>query len=298
LYLGEGFYGKSEKCTNIKTLYLKYNFSIRYCRVVEFLLNEYVVAGIDAGSTAIKIILFDGHRMEARLHPVGWNPRAECLQHLAEAAHVWDKKVDDFAEIVVTGYGRRSLPFAARAMTEITCHAKGAFYLCPQAKTVIDIGGQDAKAIRLEDEGKVAEFIMNDKCAAGTGRFLQVIANALGMDLSDASAIQLSTEEEVCTINSMCAVFAESEVIGLLHQGCSPRSIIMGIYRSIAARTAAMAARVSLAGPVVFTGGVAANRSMQIALESATGLSVLVPEKAVYAGAIGAALFAWEEINK
>lgn len=257
-----------------------------------------IVAGIDAGSTTVKVTLYDGTRMESSIGLAGWNPRAEATTLLGQAVASWDTDLEGLAYIIGTGYGRVNLPFVSRSMTEITCHAKGATFLYPGVGTVIDIGGQDAKAIRVDKNGKVSDFIMNDKCAAGTGRFMQIMANALGLDVVDMAQMELLPGEEACTINSMCTVFAESEVIGLLNQGYSCQVIMAGIYQSIASRIATMAATVSPESPVVFTGGVSQNIWLCTALEKKLNMPVIVPDRAVFAGAIGAALYAWDEINK
>lgn len=183
-----------------------------------------VVAGIDAGSTAIKVAFYDGERLACWLRPAGWSPREEARALLAQAAGEWRMELADFGPIVGTGYGRTGLTFTSRSATEITCHARGAAFLQPGASTVIDIGGQDSKVIRVNGAGRVEDFLMNDKCAAGTGRFLQVMAHALGMELAEVNSMSLAGVE-ACRINSMCTVFAESEVIGLLNQGYSRQEI-------------------------------------------------------------------------
>ena len=260
--------------------------------------NKKIVAGIDAGSTTVKVTLYDGTRMESWLGLAGWNPRAEATALLQQAVVNWGTDLDGLAYVIGTGYGRVNLPFVSKSMTEITCHAKGGSFLYPGVGTVIDIGGQDAKAIRVDGNGKVTDFIMNDKCAAGTGRFIQVIANALGLDVVGMLQLELLPGEEACTINSMCTVFAESEVIGLLNQGHSRQAIMAGIYQSIASRIIAMAATICPEAPVVFTGGVSQNVCLCAALENKLNMPVIVPDKAVFAGAIGAALYAWVEVTK
>lgn len=256
------------------------------------------VAGIDVGSTAVKITLYDGKRHASWLSPAGWEPHKVAAGLLAEAAMSWGSAVGNLAGVYATGYGRAGLAFVAKAITEITCHARGAAFLHPGAPTVIDIGGQDAKAIRVAEDGKVTDFIMNDKCAAGTGRFLQVMANALGLALAEMAELGSQAEVEAHLITSMCAVFAESEVIGLLNRGVPRPAIVAGLYRSIAARIAAMASRITPCSPVLLTGGVAFHSPLRHALERELKLPVLVTRDAVYAGSIGAALFAWDDLIK
>lgn len=256
-----------------------------------------IVAGIDAGSTAIKVTLYDGALVENSIEPAGWNPREVAAGMLSSAAKQWGVREDEIARVYGTGYGRVGLGFLTKAVTEITCHARGASYLAPGVRTVVDIGGQDVKAIRVDEKGRTLDFIMNDKCAAGTGRFLQVMAGALGMDLARMASLPAG-ETEACPINAMCTVFAESEVIGLLNRGTRREAIVAGLYKSIASRVAAMAARITPCPPVVLTGGVALHRSMQKALENELKLVVTVPGQAVFAGSIGAALLAWDDLQR
>ena len=164
--------------------------------------------------------------------------------------------------------------------------------LYPQVRTIIDIGGQDSKAIQIDSRGRVIDFVMNDKCAAGTGRFLQVTANALGLDVSELSDGE--KPEQAVDINSMCTVFAESEIIGLLAQGVDKGGIIAGLHRSVARKVAAMVKRLGIVGEVAFTGGVAMNRGIKRALEQELGCTVIVPEMCQYTGALGAALIGSE----
>ncbi len=256
-----------------------------------------IVAGVDVGSTTVKVTVYNGVAMEHRMVLAGWNPREEAQGLLAKVAKEWQLEMSDFAAVVGTGYGRENLPFLSRTLTEITCHARGAEYLAPGVATVIDIGGQDAKAIRVA-EGKVQDFVMNDKCAAGTGRFVQVMANALGFDVAAAAKLELRAGESACQISSMCTVFAESEAVGLLHRGHAPRLIMAGIYEAIAGRIVSMADKITPEGPLVFTGGVARNTAFAGMLEQRFGLPLVVPKNALYAGSIGAALYAWDQVKK
>ena len=260
-------------------------------------MSQSVVAGVDAGSTALKVALYDGKRFSYHIRPAGWNPREETLALLKEAACGWQIDIRELKQVVGTGYGRSNLPFVAQTMTEITCHAKGAAYLCPDANTVVDIGGQDAKAIRIDHFGRVQDFVMNDKCAAGTGRFLQVMTMALGIPLSTLADMSLE-EVAPCPINAMCTVFAESEVIGLLNQGKDRYTILAGIIKSITGRVTAMAGRINPQEPVVLTGGMSRITTLINYLEQDLGQKVIVPEQAVFAGAIGAALLAWDKNEK
>jgi predicted CoA-substrate-specific enzyme activase len=255
-----------------------------------------LVAGIDIGSMSTKAVIFNGQRFYKAISPTGWSPRQAASQVYSQvlSRSGFNQKQIDYA--VATGYGRVSIDFADRVVTEITCHARGAAFLLPGTDMVIDIGGQDSKVIRTNAQGQVLDFAMNDKCAAGTGRFLQVIAAALGVDVSDLAA--LSSGQAPITLNSMCTVFAESEVIGLLSQGKEKGEIIAGLHQSIARRIAGMAQRMGVLNKVTFTGGVARNEGVRAGLEEQLGVPVLVPDDCQFAGAIGAALLAWDSSEK
>lgn len=258
-------------------------------------MKDKIAVGIDAGSSAIKLTVYNGKNVENFSCPSGWNPKEQAAVLLQTACSKLGRSEADY--IVGTGYGRLNLAFVTKAMTEITCHARGAVHLVPDAGSVIDIGGQDAKAIKVDKQGRVLDFVMNDKCAAGTGRFLQVMANALGLDIAEIGNMEADPEEDICTINSMCTVFAESEVIGLVNRGVSRQAIIAALYRSIASRVAVMAAGIQPASPVVFTGGLAQNQALRQELADRLGLPVVTHEAAVFAGSIGAALFAWDAMK-
>ena len=188
------------------------------------------------------------------------------------------------------------MDFVNKAVTEITCHARGAAYLVPNSPMVIDIGGQDSKVIKIDQKGQVLDFAMNDRCAAGTGRFLQVIAAALGSDVSELS--ELGLNKSPLALNSMCAVFAESEVIGLLASGHDKGEIVAGLHQSIARRIASMAGRLGSAERIAFTGGVARNEGLRRCLQEALGMEVVVPDMCQMAGALGAALLAQEYCSR
>jgi predicted CoA-substrate-specific enzyme activase len=192
--------------------------------------------------------------------------------------------------IVATGYGRNAVRFADTTITEITCHARGVFHLTPAARTIIEIGGQDSKCITLEDGGHVRDFSMNDRCAAGSGRFLEMVAARLGVDLPGLGDLS-RTSRKPASISSMCVVFAETEIIGLLAEGMPAADIAAGVQSAIALRVAALAGR-AVTPPVCFTGGVALQAGMMRAMESAFGCTVQVPPLPQYTGALGAALLA------
>lgn len=253
------------------------------------------VAGIDLGSTRIKVVIYNGSSYVARMTDAAWDPEATSLALLTETSNEAGLTTPP-SIIATTGYGRRCLPAATLTFTEIATHAKGAFHLMPGCRFVIDIGGQDAKGIRLSADGRVEDFVMNDKCAAGTGRFLSAMGQALGVPVDSLSAYAAGAEPH--RINAMCTVFAESEVISLIHQGVSRNAIIAGLHASIARRTASMVASLHLEPPIAFTGGVSQNADIVERLSAELGHPVIVPHDAVYAGAIGAALLAWEHGRK
>lgn len=248
--------------------------------------------GIDVGSiTAKAAVVRDGVVISDKLILTGYNAR-----HAGE--QVFETIIDDLGitassieKIISTGYGRNSVTIADKAVTEITCHAKGAHHLNPAVRSVIDIGGQDSKAIAVDETGSVIDFAMNDKCAAGTGRFLEVMARALEVDIDNFGQFSIKADQPA-KISSLCTVFAESEVISLISKGEKRENIIAGIHESIAARVVAMANRTGLKAPIMMTGGVAKNIGVVKALEKKLGQPLDVSPQSQVTGAIGAALLA------
>jgi len=253
-------------------------------------------AGVDVGAITAKAAIFDageGKLLATAVILAGYERVAAALQVLDQALAQAGLTREQVTRLVATGYGRVQVPGADRTVTEITCHARGAHYLCPDVHTVIDIGGQDSKGIAVGPGGKVLDFVMNDKCAAGTGRFLEVMAHALEVDLADFGTLALSAPRRA-RISSTCTVFAESEVITHLTTGTPRPEIIAGIHEAIAARVATMVGRIPVRDVVVLTGGVAHNAGVARMLEEKLGHTIFVPEQAQLAGAIGAALIARE----
>ncbi len=250
-------------------------------------------AGIDAGSRATKVVLFDSEHSRivgSALADQGIEQQRLAAQLLERACQEAQVERAAVGNIVATGYGRNAVRFADTTITEITCHARGVHHLLPEARTIIEIGGQDSKFITLEDGGHVRDFAMNDRCAAGSGRFLEVVATRLGVDL--ATLGELSREcRHAALISSMCVVFAETEIIGLLAEGVAPPDIAAGVQNAIAQRVAGLAGR-SVAPPVCFTGGVALQSGMVRALETALACTVQVSPLPQYTGALGAAILA------
>lgn len=242
--------------------------------------------GIDCGSAACKgVLLREGSIAATCVKPTGWSPRDTAGAVLEELLLQSGAARED-ASIVVTGYGRVGIDFADKAVTEITCHALGAEYLLPGVRTVIDIGGQDSKVISVA-KGRVLSFQMNDKCAAGTGRFLEMSAHRMGVDLSGFSALLEAGRS--CALSSMCAVFADSEIVSLLASGKSREEVAGGIVQSVAARAIALAARVEIQPPVLLAGGLAGLEQLRIELERQIGHPVFTSALSRYAGAVGAA---------
>jgi predicted CoA-substrate-specific enzyme activase len=249
-------------------------------------------AGIDIGSISTKAaVLSDGKLLGTSLIFTGYNAEAAGRTVFEELLKDLGLERQAVRRVISTGYGRNSVKFVDKAVTEITCHGAGAHYLDPGARSIIDIGGQDSKVIVIDEKGKVKNFAMNDKCAAGTGRFLEVMARALEMDLEVFGNLSLKAGSP-SRISSLCTVFAESEVISLISRGEHRENIIAGIHESIAARVAAMANRVGVVPPVVMTGGVAKNAGVVKALEKKLGMTIRVSEYAQVNGAIGAAVLA------
>jgi len=251
-----------------------------------------ITAGIDIGSITTKAaVMADGKLLGTRVIFTGYNSEAAGRRVFEELLDELRLDPSAVRKIISTGYGRNSVTFVNKSMTEIICHGAGAHYLNPGVRSIIDIGGQDSKVIVIDEKGKVKNFAMNDKCAAGTGRFLEVMARALEVDLDGFGTLSLKAGSP-SKISSLCTVFAESEVISLISKGEKRENIIAGIHESIAARVAAMANRVGIVPPVVMTGGVAKNRGVVKAMEKKLGVSIDVSPYAQVNGAIGAAVLA------
>jgi predicted CoA-substrate-specific enzyme activase len=256
-----------------------------------------ITVGIDIGSLAAKAVLLNGNTIQGvMIQPTGWQPKSTAEKIYHEVIRQAGYKPQDVKYIVGTGYGRICLTFIHEAVTEITCHAKGAYFVIPRTQLVIDIGGQDSKVIRVGPRGRVEDFAMNDKCAAGTGRFLEVMATALGTNVDEMGDIALDSEP--VSISSMCTVFAESEIISLLAGGTPRERIIAGLHHSIAERVARMASPMLPANEIIFTGGVANNRGIKRAIENSIGVNLCLPPNPQIIGALGAALLGQQRIKE
>jgi predicted CoA-substrate-specific enzyme activase len=248
-------------------------------------------AGIDIGSTMTKVVIVDEKEniLSSIIGPTGAEHRHLALQVMEDAMKKASLTYDNLDFIVATGYGRINVPFADKQITEITCHARGIRALFPSARIIIDIGGQDSKGIKLDAEGKVANFVMNDKCAAGTGRFLEVIAETLGIKLTDMGEISLKANGYV-QISNTCTVFAEHEVTSRLSEGAAIPEIVAGLHVAIAGRVVNMTRHLGIEKDVVVTGGGAKNIGLVKAITDKVGFGVLVPPEPFITGALGAAL--------
>ncbi len=251
-----------------------------------------ITVGIDVGSIGTKAaVIKDNEILATVVTATGYNVQKigkDVFDQVISKAGLNESDVD---RVIATGYGRNSVSNADKAVTEITCHAAGAHFLNPSIRSIIDIGGQDSKAIVVDDKGRVMDFAMNDKCAAGTGRFLEVMARAMDMELSTFGEKSLTHDKKV-VISSLCTVFAESEVISLISKGEKRANIIAGIHAAIASRVVAMGNRIGIKEPVMMTGGVAKNIGVVKAIEEKLNCSIHVSENAQVNGAIGAGLIA------
>ncbi len=255
-------------------------------------------AGVDIGSTMTKVVLTDnsGNLLSTVKGPTGAEHRQLANEVMRQALKGASLRIDDISYIVATGYGRLNVPFADRQITELSCHARGVYSLFPNVRTAIDIGGQDAKCMKI-DRGRLVNFAMNDKCAAGTGRFLEVTATALGIKLEDMGRISLKASERI-QISSLCTIFAQQEVVALISRGEKLENTLAGLHDALAGRIAALARRLRIESDVVLTGGVAKNVGMVKAMKESLGCEILVPEEPLITGALGAAVLANEIYTK
>lgn len=251
-----------------------------------------ITGGIDIGSVSTKVVLLkDNEILYHKVVFTGYRSGETGENLLSEALDANGLTREDLHRVYSTGYGRKAMNTVDKAVTEIMCHASGAHFLQPDTAFLIDIGGQDSKAILLDGQGGVKDFVMNDRCAAGTGRFLDVISKALELDLPDFAEASLRSDDPA-SISSTCTVFAESEVISLISQGESRDDIASGISRSVVLRTLSMARRLGVTPPVMFSGGVALNEGVVHAFEKELDTDILVTPYAQVNGALGAAVLA------
>jgi (R)-2-hydroxyacyl-CoA dehydratese activating ATPase len=252
-----------------------------------------ITAGIDAGAATTKVVLMRDREI------VGYRISGTAFDFLTSAEKIYNEVLlasdidkNDVEKVFATGYGRNSVSFADKGISEITAHAKGVFSLFPDVRGIIDVGGQDSKVIVVED-GRVTDFLMNDKCAAGTGKFLEYTAKALEVPINDLGNLAL-TSRNPAVITSMCTVFAESEVISLRARGIAKEDIAAGLIAGVAQRVVVMAKRMALTDNIAFVGGVAKNKGMKVAFEKELGVTLFVPSEPQITGALGAAISAQE----
>lgn len=257
------------------------------------------VMGVDSGSTSTNAVIMDQDRKIKAFSVVRTGAKSgesadRILKEVLEKAGL---KREDISWIVSTGYGRVSIPYADETVTEISCHGRGAHYFNPKIRTILDIGGQDSKGIKLSDKGEVIDFVMNDKCAAGTGRFLEMIARTLEVDISELGTIALQSTEDI-EITSMCSVFAESEVISLIANNKEKTDIANGICRAIANKSFSLLKRVGMEGEYMMTGGVAKNPGVVRAVEEKIGAKLYICPEPEIVGATGAAMYALDRLQQ
>jgi predicted CoA-substrate-specific enzyme activase len=251
-------------------------------------------AGVDIGSTMTKVLIIDesDNLLSTVKGPTGPEHRQLANEVMRQSLEQAGLRIDDISYIVATGYGRLNVPFADRQITELSCHSRGVSSLFPKVRTAIDIGGQDAKCMKINN-GKLTNFVMNDKCAAGTGRFLEVTAATLGVRLEDMGDIALKATRKI-QISNLCTIFAQQEVVALLSRGEKLENIVAGLHDALAGRVAALARRLGIEPDLVLTGGVAKNNGMVMAMKESLGCELLVPEEPLLTGALGGAILAEE----
>jgi predicted CoA-substrate-specific enzyme activase len=238
-------------------------------------MTEYF-AGLDIGSTMTKAVILGDGIIASVIGPTGPEQRRLANKVMEESLHRADIPFASITYIVSTGYGRINVPFADKQVTEITCHAKGVVSLFPRARTIIDIGGQDSKAITVDPTGRPTNFIMNDKCAAGSGRFIEVIADSLGIDLNRVGDISLQSSHPA-QISNICTIWAQQEVAARLAEGVPVPDLLAGVHRSLADRVARMAKRLKIEPDVILTGGGGKNKGLVRALREQLGCEIIVP---------------------
>jgi predicted CoA-substrate-specific enzyme activase len=254
-------------------------------------------AGIDVGSTMTKVVILNNGIIASIIGPTGPEQRRLANKVMEEALKKADISLRAITYIVSTGYGRINVPFADKQFTEITCHAKGIASLFPNAKTIIDIGGQDIKAIKIDATGKTVDFVMNDKCAAGSGRFIEVIADTLGVPLDQVGGLSLQSKNPA-KISNICTIYAQQEVAASLAEGIPVSDLLAGVHKSLAERISRMVNRLRVEEEVIVTGGGGKNKGLLKALFEQLGHQVLVPEEPLITGALGAALMGSEIVEK
>ena len=258
-----------------------------------------ITAGVDIGSRTAKALIYkDNKILSYGIIPTGADSIKTAQNVMNMALKNTALSLRDIGYLVSTGYGRVLVPFANKNITEISCHAKGAHWFFPTVRTVLDLGGQDCKAIRCDEKGHITNFVMNDKCAAGTGRFMEVMAKTLELPLDDIGKLSLQTVKEPCSISSVCAVFAKSEVLALLRHGEDKNDILAGLCEAFASRVFNLLSMIEIEREFVISGGIAKNIGLVRRLEERAGLSANIPSEPQIVGALGAAVFAKEFLER
>jgi len=251
--------------------------------------------GVDVGAATAKAVILDGEGLSRYFFVMstGYDVKVAADKVMEEALARAGLPMEAIDCVFSTGYGRKAVSFAKKSISEIMCHAKGAFAINPETRSIIDIGGQDSKVIKIDGTGRVVDFVMNDKCAAGTGRFLEVMAGVLDISLDDLGPTSLLSGDP-CRITNTCTVFAETEVVSLRAQGSTRENIVAGIHKAAASRVGIMGRSVGLQREVMFTGGVAKNIGIKKAIEIECGFELVLPNEPQIIGALGAAIMARE----
>ena len=250
-------------------------------------------AGIDVGSTMTKVVIIEDGITVSVIGPTGAEHRKLANKVMEEALIKSNISLDSIEYIISTGYGRINVPFSDKQFTEITCHAKGIIHLFPKAKTIIDIGGQDVKGIKIDSNGKVKDFVMNDKCAAGTGRFIEVMAHTLGVNLKEVGEISLQSRNPA-KISNICTIWAQQEVVAGLSEGIPVADLLAGIHQSLGDRIVRLVSRLKIEDEVIVTGGGGKNKALTKAISNIIGHEIKVPPEPLITGALGAALIGKE----
>ena len=258
-----------------------------------------ITVGIDIGSVSAKTaIMIDGKIASWSLTKTGADSAETAKKVMNQALENVNLKLEDVEYIVSTGYGRVVVPFANKSITEISCHAKGANWFFPTVRSILDMGGQDCKAIRCDDTGKVVDFAMNDKCAAGTGRYFEIISGLLDLPLVDIGPLSLDVNCQVSPMSSKCAVFAKSEAMGMLRKGVSKNEILAAVAEAVTDRVRNLMSRIGVEEDFVISGGIGKNIGVVKRIEKKLKVSANVCEEPQIVGAVGAALFARERLEK
>jgi len=257
-------------------------------------MTDMFFAGLDLGSTMTKVVIIDNNEKiwASEITHTGAAHRRLANKVMEKALEKAGLSFNSLALVIATGYGRMSVPFADKQISELSCHARGVVHFLPTVRLAIDIGGQDAKGLKIKD-GKLEDFVMNDKCAAGTGRFLEILSNFIGIGLNELGPISMKATDK-CSCNNVCTVFAQQEIISHLSDGIPIEDIVAGLHEAIAMRTVRMVRRIGIEPDICFTGGVAKNCGIVKAFEESLGFPVFVPENPLLSGAIGAALLGKE----